>query len=173
MAFFQAKLDVSHNLEQHAAFQVGMHPFEQYMIQVFNGEEKYDGKKNSKLLLIRLWSTCTKRWVRTLVFFTVNFGEVNTCPQIPTISEERSKLRDKEERRFLEDIERCAILIVFLLYPSGFPFVRPSDLEEHLQGKFTAVPFIMTHHHFEETPSWVYEFISSHECVDPANSDAN
>lgn len=56
--------------------------------------------------------------------------------EIPTISEERSKLRDKEERRFLEDFERS------------------SDLEEHLQGKFTVVPFIMTHHNFEETPSW-------------------
>ena len=37
-------------LEQHATFQVGMHPFEQYMTQVFNGEEKYDGEKTRGLL---------------------------------------------------------------------------------------------------------------------------
>ena len=48
--FLQTKLDMSHNLEQHAAFQVGMHPFEQYMTQVYNGEEKYDGEKTRGLL---------------------------------------------------------------------------------------------------------------------------
>jgi hypothetical protein len=59
---------MSHNLEQNAAFQVGMHPFEQYKIQVFNGEEKYDGEKpRGQAFADRLWRTCRKRWVRILV----------------------------------------------------------------------------------------------------------
>lgn len=115
--FLQTKLDMSHNLEQHEAFQVGMHPFEQYMTQVFNGEEKYGGEKTRGLL---------QAFADPLV--------EHLHEEIPTISEERLRLLDKK----------------------GFQRTL-KHLEEHLKnlpGKFTVVPFIMTHHNFEEAPNW-------------------
>ena len=48
--FFQTKLDMSDNVEQHESFHAGMDTFEQYMNHVFNKEDKYDGEKTRVLL---------------------------------------------------------------------------------------------------------------------------
>jgi len=48
--FFQTKLDMSHNLEQHESFHAGMDTFQQYMNNVFEKKDKYDGEKTRALL---------------------------------------------------------------------------------------------------------------------------
>ncbi|KAF9477708.1 hypothetical protein BDN70DRAFT_837458 [Pholiota conissans] len=47
---FQTKLDMGHNIEQHGAFQVPMHEFEEYMTQVNSGLAEYDGERTRKAI---------------------------------------------------------------------------------------------------------------------------
>ncbi|EDR10585.1 uncharacterized protein LACBIDRAFT_325344 [Laccaria bicolor S238N-H82] len=84
--FFETKLDMSHNVEQHESFHAGMDAFEQYMNQVFNKKDKYDGEKTRALL---------KAFADPLV--------QHLHEEIPTISEERLKLLDQEGLQKVSD----------------------------------------------------------------------
>lgn len=77
--FFQTKLDMAHNREQHEALHAGMDVLEEYMNQVFIGTEKYDGEKTRELL---------KAFADPLV--------QHLHDEIPTISEEQLRLLDED-----------------------------------------------------------------------------
>ena len=80
--FFQTKLDMSHNVEQHESFHAGMDAFEQYMNQVFNRKDKYDGEKTRALLKAfadPLVQHLHDEVSSHLCLFLLSFGKLSAC----------------------------------------------------------------------------------------------
>lgn len=157
--FFQTKLDMTPNVDQHAAFLDHVNALKDYMQKVFEGKAEYDSDKTREL--VHSFGDILVGHLNDEVSSTLNFYYMRkslSILKIPTITPERLAQFDKKE---LDSMLASALLV--------FPCPRFSSLYVSMllahADSIKALPLTTTqvmvilHHDLKTYPTWVRFFV--------------